>query len=104
MPGSGASGWLRSRRGSILRPAAANSGGSSRTATSEVTSTNSPATTPTLPTNGIPVTSRPLIEISTIAAAVTAEWPAVALVRIAAAAGLFPRRSSSWWRAALSSA
>ena len=104
VPPDGSAGRARSRRGSILRPAAANSGGSSSTATSDVSRTIAPAATPTLPTNGIPVTSSPLIDTSTMNAAVTAEWPAVALVRTAAAAGLRPLRSSSCWRDALSSA
>ena len=95
---------LRSLRGSSLRPARAKRAGSRTTHTIAQASTTSPAATPERPTNGMPVTSRPEIDTSTIAAAVTAEWPAVALARLAASIGLWPARSSSCWRAASSSA
>ena len=51
------------------------------------TSTTTPAATPARPTNGIPVTMRPAIETSTMPAAVSAAWPAVALARRAASRG-----------------
>ena len=85
-------------------PARAKRAGSRTTQTIAQASTTSPAATPARPTNGMPVTSRPEIETSTMPAAVRAEWPAVALARRAASTGEWPARSSSCWRAASSSA
>ena len=64
-----------------LRPARAKRAGSRTTHTIAQASTTSPAATPARPTNGMPVTSRPEIETSTMPAAVSAECPAVALAR-----------------------
>ena len=94
----------RSRRGSSLVPARAKRAGSRTTQTIAQASTTRPAATPARPTNGMPVTSRPEIETSTMPAAVIAEWPAVALARFAASTGERPARSSSCWRAEISSA
>ena len=94
----------RSRRGSIRAPAATNRAGPSRMQTSAQASTTTPAATPVRPTNGMPVTTSPEIETSTIAAAVRAAWPAPAFARRAASTGAWPARSSSWCRAASRSA
>ena len=77
----------RSRRGSIRRPELAKRAGSSTTQVTAQASTTRPAATPARPTNGMPVTSSPEIETSTMPAAVSAEWPALALARLAASSG-----------------
>ena len=63
----------RSRFGSSLRPARTKRAGSRTTHTSAQASTTRPAATPARPTNGMPVTSSPEIETSTMPAAVSAE-------------------------------
>ena len=104
----GARGWemgaVRSRFGSIFVPALAKRAGRRITQVTAQASTTRPAATPARPTNGMPVTSRPEIDTSTMPAAVTAEWPAVALAVRAASSSSRPARSSSCWRAASSSA
>jgi len=67
----------------VLRNLRAKRAGSSTTHITAHASTTRPA----WPTNGMPVTSRPEIDTSTMPAAVSAEWPAVALARRAASTG-----------------